>query len=88
MLKWLSENIKYPQIAVGTGISGTVIVSFVIEKNGSISNVQLLKDIGGGCGDEAIRVVKLMPKWKEGRQNNIPVRVSYNLPIKFTLLIQ
>jgi protein TonB len=85
MYKWLGNNIKYPQIARETGIQGTVIISFVVEKDGSISGIQLLKDIGGGCGEEAIRVVKLMPKWREGRQYNKPVRVPYSLPIKFTL---
>jgi periplasmic protein TonB len=82
---WLSENIKYPQVAKETGIQGTVVVTFVVEKDGSITGAQLLKDIGGGCGDEAIRVVKKMPKWREGRQNNTPVRVQFNLPVKFTL---
>ncbi len=85
LYNWLSANIKYPQLAKETNISGNVIVTFVVEKDGSITGVQLLKDIGGGCGDEAIRVVKVMPKWKPGKQNGIPVRVQFNLPIKFTL---
>jgi protein TonB len=85
MYSWLSENIKYPQVAKETGIQGTVVVTFVVEKDGSITGAQVLRDIGGGCGEEAIRVVKNMPKWKEGRQNNEPVRVQFNLPIKFTL---
>ena len=86
MYKWLSENIKFPQVAKETQISGTVIVTFVVERDGSISNIKVLKDIGGGCGDEAMRVVKIMPKWKIGKQNGIPVRVQYNLPIKFSLV--
>jgi len=85
MYKWLSDNIKYPQAAKEAGIQGKVIVTFIIEKDGSITGTQLLKDIGGGCGEEAIRVVKLMPKWREGRQGNSPVRFKFNLPIKFTL---
>jgi protein TonB len=85
MYKWLSENIKYPQVAKETGIQGTVVVTFVVEKDGGITGVQVLKDIGGGCGDEAIRVVKAMPKWKSGKQNGVPVRVQFNLPIRFTL---
>ncbi|HNW98611.1 MAG TPA: TonB family protein [Bacteroidales bacterium] len=85
MYAWLGENIKYPQIAKETNITGTVIVTFVVEKDGSISNVQVLKDIGGGCGEEAVRVVKNMPKWKPGKQNGVPVRVQFNLPIRFTL---
>ena len=85
MYKWLANNIKYPQVAKETGISGTVVVTFVVERDGGITNVQVLKDIGGGCGDEALRVVKAMPKWKAGKQNGVPVRVQFNLPIRFTL---
>lgn len=85
MYEWLGNNIKYPQVAKETGIIGTVIVTFVVEKDGSITNVSVLKDIGGGCGEEAIRVVKNMPKWKAGKQNGVPVRVQFNLPIRFTL---
>lgn len=85
MYSWLNEHIVYPQIAKESGIQGNVIVTFVVEKDGSITDVQILRDIGGGCGEEAVRVVKAMPKWNEGRQNNIPVRVQFNLPIKFAL---
>lgn len=85
MYTWLGNNIKYPQVAKETGITGTVIVTFVVEKEGNISDVRVLKDIGGGCGDEAVRVVKSMPKWKSGKQNGVPVRVQFNLPIRFTL---
>jgi protein TonB len=85
MYKWLGENIKYPQEARESGISGTVVVTFVVEKDGSITNVEPLNKIGGGCEQEAVRVVKLMPKWRGGKQNNMPVRVQFNLPIKFTL---
>lgn len=85
MYQFLSENIKYPQVAKETGIQGTVIVKFVVEKDGSISDVQLLKTIGGGCDEEALRVVKAMPKWKVGKQNGEPVRVYFTLPIRFTL---
>ena len=85
MYGWLKDNTKYPQVARETGISGTVIVTFVVEKDGSISGVQLLKGIGGGCDEEAMKAVKAMPRWKVGKQNGIPVRVQYNLPIKFSL---
>jgi len=85
LYKWLGENIKYPQVAKETGIQGTVIVTFVVEKDGVITGAQVLKDIGGGCGEEAIRVVKAMPKWKSGKQNGVAVRVQFNLPIRFTL---
>lgn len=82
---FLNANIKYPTIARENNISGTVVVNFVVEKDGSITNVKVLKDIGGGCGEEAVRVVKSMPKWNVGKQNGEPVRVAFNLPIKFTL---
>ena len=85
MYKWLSETIKYPQQAKETGIKGTVYITFVVEKDGSITGAQLMRDIGGGCGEEALRVVNLMTKWREGRQNNKPVRVQFVLPIKFEL---
>ena len=60
-------------------------VTFVIEKDGSIANAKVLRDIGGGCGQEALRVVKSMPKWKPGRQHGNAVRVQFNLPISFNL---
>ena len=82
---FLQKNVKYPPIAKESGIQGRVFVNFVVEKNGSISNVKVLRGIGGGCDEEAIRVVKSMPKWKPGKQRGKPVRVSFNLPIKFTL---
>jgi periplasmic protein TonB len=85
MYEWLGNNIKYPQVAKENTITGTVIVTFVVEKDGSITDVKVLKDIGGGCGEEALRVVKMMPKWKAGKQNGVPVRVQFNLPIRFTL---
>ena len=85
MMKYLSENIKYPEQAKEDGISGRVFIQFVIEKDGSVSNVKVLKRIGGGCDEEAVRVVKAMPKWKPGIQKGKPVRVSYNLPLNFKL---
>jgi len=82
---FMGKNIKYPQLAKETNIQGTVFVNFIVEKDGSISNVTILRSIGGGCDEEAIRVVQAMPKWKPGMQMGEPVRVSYNLPVKFTL---
>lgn len=85
LYKYLNESIKYPEEAKELGIQGRVFVNFVVETNGSVSNVKVLRGIGGGCDEEAIRVVQSMPKWTPGKQRGIPVRVSYNLPIKFTL---
>jgi periplasmic protein TonB len=84
-IKWLQENIKYPEEAKELGIQGKVFVTFVVEVDGSISDVRVLRGIGGGCDEEAIRVVKSMPKWIPGKQRGVPVRVQFNLPIKFTL---
>jgi periplasmic protein TonB len=82
---YLEKNMKYPKQALEVGISGMVYVAFVVEKDGSITDVRLLRGIGGGCDEEAIRVVKNMPKWTPGKQRNIPVRVNYHLGLKFTL---
>ena len=85
MAKYLSENIKYPEEAKDKGISGRVYIEFVIEKDGAVSNVKVMKSIGGGCDEEGVRVVNAMPKWKPGMQKGKPVRVHYVLPIFFKL---
>jgi protein TonB len=85
LLKYLGENIKYPAKAKEAGISGTVIMSFIIEKDGTISNVKVFRGLGGGCNEEAIRVVSKMPRWSPGRQHNQPVRVQFHIPLNFFL---
>lgn len=85
LYKYLAENIKYPQMAKESGIQGRVFVTFVVERNGSVTDVRVLRGIGGGCDEEAIRVVNNMPKWTPGKQRGKSVRVQYNLPVKFTL---
>lgn len=85
LYKYLGNSIKYPPLAKESGIQGRVFVNFVVEPDGSISNVKVLRGIGGGCDEEAVRVVENMPSWKPGKQRGKAVRVSYNLPIKFTL---
>jgi len=85
LMDFLAKNIQYPQFAKESGISGSVIVSFVVEKNGSISDIKIIKGLGSDCDDEVIRVINLMKKWKPGKQNGKAVRVQYNLPVKFTL---
>jgi TonB family protein len=84
-IKMLVDNIKYPQFAKEKGIQGTVYVTFVINTDGNVSDVKVLRGIGGGCDEEAVRVVNLMPKWKPGYQDGKPVRVQFNMPIRFTL---
>ncbi len=84
-VKFLSENIKYPELAKEKGIMGTVFVSFVVDEFGTVKDAKILRGIGGGCDEEALRVVKLMPKWKPGKQSGKPVNVAFNMPIKFML---
>ena len=85
LMRYLATNIKYPPYAKEAGIQGRVFINFIVETDGSITNVKILRGIGGGCDEEAIRVVKNMPKWKPGMQRGKPVRVPFNLPVKFTL---
>jgi len=80
---FLRENIRYPQAAKDSNIQGKVYVTFVVEKDGIITNLKVLRDIGGGCGEEALRVLRMMPQWKPGMQLGKAVRVQYNLPITF-----
>ena len=83
--EFVAKNIQYPQKAIDAGAYGRVFVGFVIEPDGSVSNVTLLRGIGFGCDEEAMRVVKMMPKWKPGMQKGEAVRVSYMIPINFKL---
>lgn len=83
--KFIADNIKYPQLAKENNITGRVFVSFVVEKDGRVGQVKILRDIGGGCGNEAVRVVKLMPRWKPGKQRGKAVRTQFNLPVNFDL---
>ena len=84
-LRFLSENIRYPQMAREAGIQGTVFLTFVVERDGSVTDVRIVRGIGGGCDEEAIRVVRNMPRWTPGRQRGQPVRVQFNMPIRFVL---
>jgi TonB family protein len=83
--KFLTDNIKYPETAMKNNVMGTVYVTFVVEKDGAVTNVKVLRGIGSGCDEEALRVVKMMPKWIPGEEKGKPVAVQYNLPIKFVL---
>ena len=85
LLSWLSQNIHYPAVAEENGIQGRVVVSFVVEKDGSISNVQVVRGVDPSLDKEATRVVKSMPKWTPGKQNGQAVRVKYNVPVTFKL---
>lgn len=85
LMKYLSKNIKYPDIARENGYEGTVALSFIVDASGNISDVSIIRDQPGGLGAEAVRVVKSMPPWKPGKQNGKPVKVKYKLPVKFKL---
>ena len=85
LFQYLGENMKYPAMARDAGITGVVYVTFVVKEDGKIDGVRILRGVGGGCDEEAIRVVKSMPRWTPGKQRGKSVRVQYNLPIRFVL---
>ena len=85
MLEYIYKNIKYPAIARENGVEGTVVITFVVETSGAISDATIARDIGATCGQEALRVVNMMPKWIPGKQRGNSVRVQFNLPVKFKL---
>jgi protein TonB len=85
LYKYLGENIQYPDVARDNGITGTVVIRFVVEKDGSITKAAIAREIGGGCGKEALRVVNAMPKWKPGKQSGKAVRTEFTLPVQFQL---
>lgn len=85
LMSWLSQNIKYPVIAAENGVKGRVIVQFVVEKDGSITDVVVAKSVDPLLDKEATRVIKNMPHWIPGRQNGSPVRVRFTVPVTFTL---
>jgi len=84
-LWFLRKNVRYPEYALKAGIQGVVIVIFIIETDGSLSNIEVTKGIGGSCDEEAVRVVKLMPRWEPARRNGRSVRVVVRMPIVFRM---
>jgi protein TonB len=85
LLKFLSQNIKYPLVAIENGIVGKVTVGFVVNKDGSISDAKILRGVDPALDKEALRVVYSLPKWRPGKQSGKPVRVSFSVPINFVL---
>ncbi|MEY2829968.1 MAG: hypothetical protein RIQ33_1826 [Bacteroidota bacterium] len=83
LMKFISSNIKYPEQAKIDGIEGRVIISFIVSETGKLTDFNILRDIGGGCGAEAVRVLKLSPDWKPGKQNGKAVRTKMTIPIMF-----
>lgn len=85
LMKYLSENVKYPVVAQENGVQGRVVVSFVVEKDGHITDVKVVRSVDPSLDKEAARVVKSMPNWIPGKQNGSAVRVKYNVPVSFKL---
>lgn len=85
MMKWLNNNVRYPESAQQNDIQGRVIVKFVVEKDGSIGKAEILKGVDRDLDREALRVVKKMPKWQPGKNNGVAVRSYFNLPVVFKL---
>lgn len=86
MNKFIIDNLKYPRLAQEKGIHGRVFVTFIVERDGSLTNIKILRDIGDGCGDEVIRLIKTMPKWNPAKQRGKTVRQQFNLPVMFSLV--
>lgn len=80
---WVQQNVRFPQIALENGIQGRVVLSFVIEKDGRLTNIQVLQTPDRSLSEEAIRVLSKSPKWSPGKQRNQAVRVKYTLPVDF-----
>jgi len=85
LMEWLSKNIKYPVVAEENGIQGRVVATFVVERDGSITDVKIVKSVDPSLDKEAVRVLKAMPKWIPGKQNGQAVRVKYTVPVTFRL---
>jgi len=85
LMQYLAKNISYPARAVEAAVSGIVYVTFVVNADGTLGNIRVLRGIGSGCDEEAVRVIKQMPRWIPGKQRGKPVKVQFNLPIKFSL---
>ena len=84
-LRYLQKNVNYPRMAIDENIQGTVYVQFIVNEDGSLEGIKVIRGIGGGCDKEALRVAKNMPAWKAGKQRGKKVRVQFVMPIKFTL---
>lgn len=85
LMSYLSKNVKYPEEALKDNVQGRVIVGFIVEKDGSVSNAKIIRSVDSALDKEAIRIVMSMPKWTPGRQNGRNVRTKYNVPVNFKL---
>ena len=85
MMNYVSNSIKYPAVAEENGIQGLVTVSFVVEKDGSISGAKVIRSVDPSLDKEALRIIRSMPRWTPGKQDGKPVRVKYTIPVRFKL---
>jgi TonB family protein len=85
LFSFIANNIKYPEVALKKGIQGNVYVSFVVDTMGALTKLEVIRGIGGGCDEEAIRVIKMLPNFSPGKQRGRKVNVYYNIPVKFNL---
>ncbi len=83
LLKFMKEHIRYPANARAARTEGTVVVSFIVDRHGALTNIKIIRGIGNGCEEEAVRMIKTMPAWNPGKVKNKSVRVQINLPVKF-----
>lgn len=86
LMKFIGQNLQYPVDARNKGIAGTVVLKFVVRKDGTVTDIRVDKSVGGGCNEEALRVVRRMPQWIPGELNGTPVHVLFTLPIRFRLV--
>jgi periplasmic protein TonB len=84
-LAFLKRNVRYPQAAIQSGIQGVVVVVFIIEPDGTLSNIKIERSVGGGCDEESMRVVRIMPKWSPGKRQGKAVRVMVRMPVVFRI---
>lgn len=85
MKEWMKKNLKYPIVAEENGIQGTVVVKFVVRKNGLIDNINVVKSVDTSLDKEAKRLIRVMPRWKPGKQNGEPVNVEVTVPVNFRI---
>lgn len=85
LMTYILKNVKYPEEAIKNHTQGKVWVTFVVAKDGSIRDARVLRELGNGCSDEALRVVKNMPKWEPGKQNGKAVNTQFTIPVNFAL---
>ena len=85
LMEYLQKNLRYPPIAEENGIKGRVVCQFVVERDGSITDIKVVRSVDPSLDKEAVRVIKAMPKWTPGKQNGSAVRVKFTLPVTFTL---